>query len=255
MPPKITFHFQRYELKYWLTEQQYSDVKRDIRHYVELDPYSAAVDGHRYPIWSLYCDTPLLACYQERADGLPHRQKFRFRSYTAHKPFEDAHTDPVFLEIKKRANKIILKDRLLLDTRSAGEILEGHTDSVLYDGLPEDQRRTLDRFLYSRYRLGLTPKICVKYDREAYFAAVDRNVRVTFDRNICARRCERLTDMFSDTTEWDHLPQTLVLLEIKVYNKIPLWLVNTIRRHELHVESISKYCNAAELLFLETLAI
>jgi hypothetical protein len=255
MPPKLTFHFQRYELKYWLTPKQCDGVKRELARFLELDPYSAAAENHRYPIWSLYCDTPRLACYQERQDGLPYRQKFRFRSYSAHKPFDGSLGDPVFLEIKKRANKIILKDRLLLNTASADGVLEGLEDPALGSRLPEDQKRTLGQFLYFKHRLGLAPKLCVKYDREAYFGATDRNVRVTYDRHICARRCDRLADMFSDSRDWDHLPESRVLLEIKVYNKMPVWLVDTVRRQELHLESISKYCNSAEMLFLQTLTL
>lgn len=251
MPKSLITHFQRYEIKYWLTEQQYFDLKEQLRLFVELDPYSQAAAHHAYPIWSLYLDTHSFGCYHERLDGIKYRQKYRLRSYAADKSYEKTSHDLLFLEIKKRQNKIILKDRLALKIPEAREVLEESKTSDEIRGLSDDAKNMLDIFLFYKGRLNLEPKIAVRYTREAYFGQIDKNVRVTFDRNLCAKYCHGLEEMFTESREWFHFRNPETILEIKVYNRMPLWLVDIIRRNHLMSNSISKYCDCVEMVYRE----
>jgi len=245
---KIRTHFQRFELKYWLTEEEHYDFREAIAAYMEHDPYCEKRPHHAYPVWSLYLDTADFDCFQERCDGLKFRQKYRLRTYAADKNFEDAQADHLFVEIKKRQNRVILKDRAMIHLKDAGPLLDAAPEPAAWSSLPASQKKTLERFLFFQNRLGLEPQIAVKYEREAYFGSVDKNVRINFDRNLCSKTCRNLAEMFTESKDWLHFRNPRVILEIKVYNTLPTWLVDLIRRHQLKSESISKYCDSAEMV-------
>jgi len=244
----ITTHFQRYELKYWLTEEIYLKFKDRLKAFMSLDPYCEGHENNAYPIWSLYLDTFDFATFEERMDGLKYRQKYRLRTYTSDKPFEDALDDCLFVEIKKKQNKVILKDRSLLTVRDAVDLIDHASGNPFMKGLPEEQKKTMERFIFFQNHLNLEPKLAVKYNREAYFGKNDKNVRITFDRNVCAKMCPRLGDMYTESKNWFHFENPNIILEIKVYDAMPRWLVDFIRKFELRSESISKYCNSVEMV-------
>jgi len=249
IPKRVTTHFQRYEIKYWLTEERYFDVRDEIQRYMELDPYCHDRPHHAYPIWSLYLDTFDFATFEERLDGLIFRQKYRLRTYGADKPFEDALTDPLFVEIKKKQNKVILKDRSLIKVREALDLLDHASGNPFMQTLPLAQKKTMERFVFFQNHLSLGPQIAVKYEREAYFGENDRNVRVTFDRNLCAKESRALAEMYTETKNWFHHRNPQIIFEIKVYDAMPQWLVNILRRFQLRSEPISKYCESVEMVF------
>ena len=96
--------FQRHELKFYLPEELYPDLIRQIRPYMALDPYLRQTEAKSYLVRSLYLDTDDLKAYNEKLFGAYHREKFRVRAYN-HEP------STIFLETKRKYNNIVVKDR------------------------------------------------------------------------------------------------------------------------------------------------
>ncbi|MCA9395893.1 MAG: polyphosphate polymerase domain-containing protein [Candidatus Omnitrophica bacterium] len=248
MTDKFITHFQRYELKYWVTEETYSALVNDLAPFVEHDAYCADKPRHSYPIWSLYLDDESLSCYSEREDGLKYRQKYRLRTYTGDKSLNEAQNDVLFVEIKKRQNKVILKDRSLFKVSDAENILDFNSDIGWTSNLEQRQQESINQFNYYKNLLSLRPVAAIKYDREAFFGRIDKNVRITFDRNICSKKCSSFRQMYTESKDWLHLKDARIVLEIKVYNAMPSWLVQLVRIHQLKLTSISKYCSSIDTL-------
>ena len=107
----LSLRFRRYECKYLITEQQAARVRAYVLPYVELDPFAARSPQGRYQISSLYMDSDTLRLYHETLGGVKDRFKLRIRAYS------DRYEDPVFFEVKKRCDRVILKERAHLSQR------------------------------------------------------------------------------------------------------------------------------------------
>ena len=93
----------RYECKYFVSEERADQIRREIQPFLTLDPFSAQAEDHRYPVYSLYFDSPGLRLYQDTVEGARNRFKLRLRYYDAEA------TGPVFAEVKKRNDQIVRK--------------------------------------------------------------------------------------------------------------------------------------------------
>jgi hypothetical protein len=85
----------------------------------------------------------------------------------------------------------------------------------------------------------LIPKITLSYDRIAFYAKDNPDLRVTFDFNITSRRdhislgrLEQDQKIIDD--EW-------YIMEIKTPYAMPLWLTQTLTKYRLFNHSFSKY--------------
>src|SRR6478672_5281924 len=96
---------QRYELKYLIPESVALRVRDFVRSYLEIDEFGATLPNFSYPVHSLYLDSDKLTLYRTTINGDKNRYKLRLRYY------EDRSDAPVFFEIKRRMNNIILKQR------------------------------------------------------------------------------------------------------------------------------------------------
>lgn len=82
-------------------------------------------------------------------------------------------------------------------------------------------------------------KVFIAYDRIAYSAKKENDVRITFDTNIRYRfENLKLTDLYDDNYL---LNDDQVLLEVKVMNRYPLWLTHALSALKLTRTSFSKY--------------
>jgi hypothetical protein len=234
-PPPLRPRFDRFECKYLITEAQAHAVRRYLAPYVEPDPHAAGRPDHRYPIASLYLDTPDLRLHRETVEGLRNRYKLRVRSYS-----DDANT-PVFLEIKRRNNQVTQKQRCaarrsdVLGLLTTGERNGKH--------MPPADRKVFDEFAQRLQHIGARPIVVVRYEREALCGIFDPHARVTFDRQIRARSVDgprlRVQDSF-----WELVEGRRVVLELKFNGQCPFWMQNAIHRLGLVRTSFSKYCHA-----------
>lgn len=228
---------QRHECKYLVSETVARSVRASVAPFVTPDAYAARRPDHAYPIVSLYLDSDTLALSRETVEGQLERFKLRIRSYT------DDPAARVFLEVKRRHNAIISKDRcgilrhdatrMLLDRGSIGE-------APLASAA---QRRAYTEFARLMLQIDARPTLLVRYEREAYVGLYDAEVRVTFDRKISAIRMPR-PEIRLAGSDFSVVESNLVVVELKFNNRCPEWLDAIVRNHGLRRRSYSKYARS-----------
>ena len=224
--------FSRFENKYLVPSESVQAMRRWLAPFVRPDEYAATRPDYKYPICSLYLDSSDLTLYKTTVQGIKNRFKIRVRSYS-----EDPRM-PVYCEIKRRMNGVILKRRARIDRE--------HISTVLAGGLPEGgalpppSRGALEEFRASTLSSRAHPVMRVRYLREAYVSRAGDPVRVTFDTGLsgCPTK-ESCTDFAQG--EWLSVPLRGTILEIKFTERYPSWIADLIRAFELQKRSIAKY--------------
>lgn len=218
----------RIELKYLIDWRQREILLRACRPHLEAAPYTD--ETARYPILSLYFDTPSLLFYDEKNDGEMLRTKVRLRGYGV----QLETLAPVFLEIKRKVDSRILKYRKLFERYTpdlatpAGWQLEA-----------EPQGAQIASALY-RYRL--RPAVQILYRREAYESPQVPSLRLAFDSQLLAlypgQRYER---SLLDDERHRCLADTQFIFEVKSDGRLPSWLLEGIRAAGVVQQAVSKY--------------
>lgn len=234
-------NFERLELKYVIDEVVADRIRHQISGVCNADPHSTAgrrSGSNSYLINSLYLDSPALAFHEAKERGDPERVKLRVRTYSA--------DSIATLEIKRRRSNVIEKRRAVVDQKDVCDAVRGIARSSSMEGKGSV---ALQEFSEIAARSGATPKLSVRYEREAYESHVDSYARVTFDRNIRVRPTVEW-NLFPDDRGWcrfdDHwrlnLPTEPIVLELKCETAvIPAWLTDVIHRNQLEQTSFSKY--------------
>ena len=106
--------FQRYELKYLLTQEQKKKILQAMAPYMELDQYG------RTTIRNLYFDTGNYRLARHSIEKPSYKEKLRVRSYSQADP-----ESPVFVELKKKYRNVVYKRRIALPEKEAMEWLQG----------------------------------------------------------------------------------------------------------------------------------
>ena len=226
---------QRFELKYQIPESVTAPMRDFVRSYLELDEYGADSPDLRYPVHSLYLDSPDLQTFHASVNGAKNRFKLRLRYYD-----EKPHT-PVFFEIKGRVDNCILKQRCGVRRSAVSTLLSGHLPHP--DDLMSHEPRhlaALQQFFKLQQGIQATPKAHVFYTREAWVSHNDNSVRVTFDRHVHIEPCFK-----SYATTQSRKPIRVfqpVILEVKFTTRFPDWLEDLVRTFNLMRGSASKYC-------------
>ena len=155
--------FQRYELKYLLTQEQKKKILQAMAPYMELDQYG------RTTIRNLYFDTGNYRLARHSIEKPSYKEKLRMRSYSQADP-----ESPVFVELKKKYRNVVYKRRIALPEKEAMEWLQGGSCS-------QDVQisREVDYFL-SYYR-NLAPVVFLSYEREAFFSE-ERIYKTSFSK-------------------------------------------------------------------------
>ena len=215
---------QRYEWKYILNAEQTEIFCERLAGHMEPDAYGLTT------ISSLYYDTPDKRLIRASIEKPAFKEKIRLRAYG---PATD--TSPVFLELKRKALGIVYKRRVQATIPEVQRFFDGTLDL--------DEEGQIDREItYFRDYYGkLVPSCMILYDRTAYYEP-DGDLRLTIDRNP-RYRVEGLS--------FDRAPIGVPLLapgetilEIKVQDTIPLWLVRILSEGSIRHGSISKYGEA-----------
>jgi hypothetical protein len=231
------YKFNRFELKYVISLQQAEQFKAALQAYVVPDEH-----GHnngRYTLASLYYDSPDLRCYRENDDGLKFRRKLRIRRYETGEVFTDE--SPVFLEIKQRYDRVTQKRRTVLPYHEALRLCN---DRQIPDHGPGD-RALIEEIYAFLWQYNLRSVSLVRYDRQAFVGTeYDMGLRVTFDTSLSFQSHQlRLHEQPSGLPM---LPANLAVMEIKVNERIPIWLTAMIAAHNLQRGGVSKYCRSIE---------
>ncbi|NLH16499.1 MAG: polyphosphate polymerase domain-containing protein [Phycisphaerae bacterium] len=226
----------RYELKYRIQETTARAIAAYIKPMIPLDKYAQLRPNGEYPITSLYLDSDQLTLAKETLEGKKNRFKLRVRGYS------DKPDTPIFFEIKRRIERVILKSRARGMHHHVPMILAGHE-------LPPQKFQTdmkaLRQFqLYVKY-LNARPMVLVRYMRQAFEGDGDCRVRVTFDRQLsyCVTEEPRVR---LGGSGWMPIPLDFTILEIKFTARYPAWLSELVRAFDLKVSAMSKYCSSVQ---------
>jgi hypothetical protein len=227
--------FDRFELKYVLTLQQAERFKSALRAYLVPDEHGNG--NGRYALASLYYDSPDLRCYWEKEDGVKFRRKLRIRRYETSEVFTDE--TPVFLEIKQRIDRVTQKRRAVLPYSAALRLCH---DRQIPDHAPED-KAIIEEIYVFLWQYNLRPVSLVRYERQAFMGTeYDIGLRVTFDTSLSFQ--SHPLHLHEPPSGLPMLSANLVVMEIKVNERIPYWLTEMIAAHNLQMVRVSKYCRS-----------
>lgn len=230
--------FNRFELKYLLSLRQAENMKTALLDYMVPDEYGNQ-QGH-YDISNLYYDSPELRCYWEKESGLRVRRKLRLRNYNGEEIITE--DTPVFLEIKQRVDRVTQKRRAVL---LYCEALRLCNDRQIPDHAAQDQK-VIEEIYAFVWQYNLRPMSIVRYHRQAFMgAAYDAGLRVTFDTDLCSQSHSLYLHDQSEGTRM--FPADQVIMEIKVNERIPLWLTELIAHHNLQLDHFSKYSRSIDV--------
>jgi len=226
---------QRFELKYMIKEGVALAVRDFVSSYLEIDEYGATLPNFSYPVHSLYLDSNDLAIYNTTINGDKNRFKLRLRFYDNRKEA------PIFFEIKRRMNNIIMKQRGGVRRNAVDLLLAGHLPEPAHL-VSRDPRQlvVLQYFCKLMHGARARPKAHIAYLREAWISPRDNSVRVTLDREV---KCEPEPVARLDT-RMDRPVLVFaneVILELKFTDRFPDWFKQLVRVFNLMQCGAAKY--------------
>ena len=153
-----------------------------------------------------------------------YKEKLRVRSYS-----EPKSDDLVFVELKKKLDGIVYKRR----TKAyAGEVL-----SDIYECRFSDPQVGKEIRYALQYYDKLRPAVYIGCNRTSYVANDDRNLRITFDKDI-RYRMRKLS--LNACEEYDKPVTDKIVMELKVKNAMPLWLTQILDEVKAYPRGFSK---------------
>ena len=225
--------FKRYELKYMLTLEQKEKILEAMSPYMQLDKYG------RTTIRNIYFDTDSYRLIRRSIEKPAYKEKIRIRSYS-----QATADSTVFVELKKKYEKVVYKRRLPLCEADAMSWVCRENPCPVNTQIS----REIDYFIdfYGK----LNPTVFLSYEREAYYDKGGGDFRVTFDDNILCRQAD--VNLCSTTYGTPILPKGKALMELKCSGGIPLWMVEVLSHERIYKTSFSKYGTAySTLIFPE----
>jgi SPX domain protein involved in polyphosphate accumulation len=220
----------RYEVKYFVSPEQYEAIKTELAKRMDPDKYCKNTGS--YMIYNVYFDTDDDEIIRQSLEKPYYKEKLRMRSYK----MPTSGDDTVFLELKKKIGGIVAKRRAKLTYAQALSFIECGAVSDLESYQDGQVLSEISEFL-GRYPA--KPKVFLSYERCAFFDRDDPDLRVSFDRNILARRDR------PDLTSGDYGAELLmndgILMEIKCSGQIPIWICKMLSEMKLYTTSFSKY--------------
>lgn len=221
--------FNRRECKYLLNDIQFHNIEKQLKAYMELDEYNKKSEF--YTITNIYYDTDDNQLIRKSMSKPGYKEKLRLRAYGV--PEQDQR---VYLEIKKKVCGLVNKRRTTLVLREAYDFV---STGVKPDVKSYMNKQVVNEIEYILKIYDLKPKLYLAYDREAFFCKENRNLRITFDKNIRTRRYDLKLEL-GDYGEY-LLDEGQWLMEIKTENSIPLWLTKVLSDNKVFRTSFSKY--------------
>lgn len=152
----------------------------------------------------------------------------RIRSYDRANP-----DSIVFVELKKKYKNVVYKRRLPLS-------LEKAMDWVCNGNYRNERTQISEEIDYfMNYYENLHPAVFLSYEREAYCSKGGDDFRVTFDEHILCRQAD--VSLESEVYGKPLLEEGKVLMEIKCFGGIPLWMTRVLSEERIYKTSFSKY--------------
>jgi hypothetical protein len=236
--PRESAKWQRYEVKYLISEAQAAEVHRWCQDHLPPDPHSSTQAGYQYPVLSTYLDSPTRELLLHTLNGLVNRYKLRARTYRSfHEPPDGL---PTYFEIKRRLDGIVQKTRAKVAPQLTDQLLWNTT--VLFDEQTEcdaTTRTNMNEFLQLRGRISANPVLGVFYLREAYEGISADRIRITLDRQLHYGLLQPPGNGQRDT--WWPVDPGGVVLEVKFTNTYPFWVADMLHRTDVLRRGVCKY--------------
>ncbi|WP_105113980.1 polyphosphate polymerase domain-containing protein [Streptococcus suis] len=223
--------FKRKETKYIIDKETFALLEKDLKKHMVSDEFATST------ITNIYFDNEDFDMIQDSIAKKNGREKIRMRIYDA----QPSASSQAFLEIKKKENKIGYKYRLTSNPLSVTNYIEkGVVDKTITDEIVTSE---LD-ILRERYGT-IKPKMYIYYDRVSYKGIEDKKIRLTIDKNLLYRdyHVSATDGKFGEAL----LDPNKVIMEIKVPEQLPDWLLDLLEKYQLEKQSFSKYGNAYKL--------
>ncbi len=217
-------------------------MRRFTQSYLEPDSYTLGKEGIGYAVHSLYLDSPDLMTCRATLRGEKNRFKVRIRFY------DNDPQGPVYLEIKRRIDSVVLKQRAPIRRQSVERLLAGQWPDRC-DLIKDDDHnvRALSNFCELCAKIDARPAAYTSYLREGYEPTSNNIVRVTFDRQI---RAAPFSGAFgiTDLEKWAQVDVGGVVLELKFTDRFPHWMQELVETFELTRTSVPKYVQSLSLV-------
>lgn len=219
------YTFERRELKYRITDAQRAALEAAFGARVVPDEYGEST------ICNIYYDTADYRLIRASFEKPAYKEKLRLRSYGVTEPGGE-----VFLELKKKYKGIVYKRRITLPEDATGEFIAGRA--------PLGEHGQIGREIeyFTAFYAPLLPAVHLSYERSAWFSREDRDLRITFDKNIRFRQEDVSLTLPAGGRRI--LPEGESLMEIKAAAALPLWLVSELDTLGIYQSTFSKYGEA-----------
>lgn len=210
---------QRVEMKYILTKSQLAELKTALKEHMVVDQYG------KTSIATIYYDTPDFRLIRNSIERPSFKEKIRLRSYGL-----SNENDKVFLEIKRKVNGLVYKRRMSMTEEEAEEFFAAQNNFA-------EGQIAKEISYFRNYYQDLRPAIMVIYDRTAY-QEINGTLRLTIDENPRYRQEE--LNLHTSMDGQSLLDEGSAVLEIKVQEVMPLWLVSILSKEKIYKTSFSK---------------
>lgn len=214
--------FKRHEIKYLITINQYINLMNYLSDKVEKDVV------YKSTICNVYYDTDNFELIRKSIEKPIYKEKLRIRSYD--KPTLDS---SAYVELKKKYDHIVYKRKEKIAYKY-----------ILNNSFFEGAETQIDKEIkyFNDFYDGLTSKMFLSYEREAYYFKDDKQIRITFDTNI-KYRTENV-NLLPSISDIKLLLNNFVLMELKVPFSIPYNLAKYLSSEKIFKTSFSKYGTA-----------
>ena len=213
--------FERTEKKYVIDEKVFAQFLDEACRYMTPDAYPEAVNH------SIYFDSEDYTLIKRSIEKPEYKEKYRLRSYKVPNG-----QDMVYLEIKKKYLGIVYKRRV-------GLTWNQFTD-YWYDGIKPALTNPVDKQVFAEWDYGrrlyrLEKMTYISYHRLSYVDKENKDFRITFDDEL-----EYMPNkMFTNTSF--NIPAPGVIMELKLRDSMPHWMLKLIKKYGIKPVSYSKY--------------
>lgn len=242
--PAIRTVFERFELKYWVSEPLAQRVLEFALPYLNRDAHAVTREAQRNT--TLYLDTRGFRFCESHLNLSPDRSKLRIRAYG--RPYSKL----AFFEMKRKVKTVTMKERFALPIAEVQNVLSRRP--IGCEVSPAAQR-TLSDFVLKMCLHRAQPKLFVACFREAFESRIPgEDVRLTIDRELVYQPANGFGFTpnergWLDIREGDDARTVFgrrrAILELKFNGTPPRWMVELVRHFNLKREAFSKYTTAA----------
>ena len=214
--------FKRHELKYLVDRERQNRMSECLLEYMRKSEHKDCT------ICNLYYDTPTRLLIRRSMEKPVYKEKLRVRSYGTASP-----DSPVFIELKKKFDRVVYKRRIPMPERDAMVFLSDNGP------VTASTQVAAEIVYFLRLYEEMAPRVFLSYHRVAFEEPQVRGLRVTFDTDIRWR--DDQLSLCEGPGGHPLLPDKTALMEIKTDGAVPLWLVRLLADNDVRQTSFSKY--------------